>query len=233
MSAEPLPGGPSLAAESPYAQAVSLAGDLVRTLARADIRAKDLAHGLALRRFRAISSDIDLALDLAEAVGQLHIAAVRLPSVVDRPRVVAARTAYLVKGLAYASTAAAELALQLDRVDPRGGAQARRVAQACGEATTLLDRFTTALHSPVEAAAPHTARRRVSPAAHWLIGSAARVLPAADRARYAEEWRGELWDLAAEPRRRHLMHALRIAVHAWSTRRAVLSAGRDDGDGEW
>ncbi|MER6714942.1 hypothetical protein ABZ322_33055 [Streptomyces sp. NPDC006129] len=233
MNAEPLPGGPSLAGESPYSQAVRLAGDLVRTLAPADIRAKDLAHRLALRRSSAISSDIDLALDLAEAVGHLHVAAVRLPAVIGRPRAVAARTAYLVKGLAYAATAAGGLALQLDRVDPRGSAQARRVARACGEAMTLLDRFTTALHSPEEAAAPRTARRRVSPTAQWLIGSAARVLPAADRSRYVEEWGGELWDLAAEPRRRHLVHALRIAVHAWSTRRAVLSARRDDGGEEW
>jgi hypothetical protein len=44
------------------------------------------------------------------------------------------------------------------------------------------------------AAAP--GRRQVMPSAKRLLDAAARVLPAADRARYADEYRSELWGLA-------------------------------------
>lgn len=70
---------------------------------------------------------------------------------------------------------------------------------------------------------PAPAAVRLSASARWLIGLALRVIPAAERARYAEEWRGELWDLAAGParRRRQIAHALRTVACAWSQRRAV------------
>jgi hypothetical protein len=45
-----------------------------------------------------------------------------------------------------------------------------------------------------------------------VAGTAARLLPARDRARYAEEYRSELFELAAagEPRRRQALYALRL-----------------------
>ncbi|WP_445525820.1 hypothetical protein [Streptomyces cyslabdanicus] len=233
MSPAPVTGGSSLASEFNRSHASGLSRDLIRKLARIDIRAKRLAHGLALQRLGATSSDLDLALDLAEAVATLHIRAVRLPSAIGTPRSVEARTAYLAQGLEYAAETSSKLALQLDRVYPRGSAQAMRVAQACYEATTLLHKFTTALHRPEEDFVSRSSQRRVSLPAQWLIGFAVRILPASDRPRYTEEWRSELWDLAAEPRRRHLTHALRVTVRAWSTRRAILYAQRDDDGWEW
>jgi hypothetical protein len=52
--------------------------------------------------------------------------------------------------------------------------------------------------------------RRVAPAAASLLTTAARLLPAAHRSRYAEEYRSELWDLAqaGAGRIRQLRYAL-------------------------
>ncbi|WP_255946458.1 hypothetical protein [Streptomyces odontomachi] len=233
MSPAPFTGDQGLAGELPYGHARGLARDLVRKLGRTDARARRLAHGLAFQRHGATSSDVDLALDVADILANLHIRAARLPAALGTPRSVEARTTYLSQGLEWSSGSSHELARQLDRTDPRGSAHARRVAQGCDEATALLGRFTTALHRPDEAAAALSGRRRVSLPAQWLIDSAARVLPAPDRPRYAEEWRSELWDLAAEPRRRHLAHALRVTIRAWPTRRAILHDQRDHGGWEW
>ncbi|MFJ4246017.1 hypothetical protein ACIP17_36135 [Streptomyces iakyrus] len=73
---------------------------------------------------------------------------------------------------------------------------------------------------------PKTASRPVSLSALWLTDVAARILPAGDRCRYAEEWRGELWDLATAPRRHQIAHALRNVICAWPTRQAVLEGQR-------
>jgi hypothetical protein len=53
---------------------------------------------------------------------------------------------------------------------------------------------------------------RVAAPAGMMAAAAARVLPARDRARYAEEYRSELWELASsgDPFRRQLAYALRL-----------------------
>jgi WhiB family transcriptional regulator, redox-sensing transcriptional regulator len=53
-----------------------------------------------------------------------------------------------------------------------------------------------------------------------LAGMAAQVLPAEHRARYQEEFAGELYELAeaGAPRRRQLAHALRLVDRAWILR---------------
>jgi hypothetical protein len=233
MSSAPVTRDPSLAGEFNYRLANGLSRKLIRKLARTDIRARKLAHSLALQRLGATSSDVDLAFDLAEVVANLHIRAVRLPSAIGTPCSVETRTAYLAQGLEFTTESAYKLVLQLDRVSPHISAQARRIAQACNESATLLHKFTTALNSPEEDSFFLSGKRRVSLPAQWLIGSAVRMLPASDQPRYSEEWRSELWDLATEPRRRHLAHALRVTVRAWPTRRAILNAQHDDGGWEW
>ncbi|MEU9665674.1 hypothetical protein AB0J81_05970 [Streptomyces bobili] len=216
-----------------FHHAVDLSRELIQELARTDARARRLAHLLALKRFDAVSSDVDLALDVAELVAGLHVRAARLPSAVGTPRAVETHTAQLAQGLAYASESACDLARQLARVDPRGSTQAVRTARSCDEAAVLLHKFTASLQGCEAVSASLSRQQRVSPSARWLIGSAVRVLPVADRPRYAEEWQSELWDLAAEPRRRHLAHALRVTFRAWSTRRAILDMQQENGGLEW
>jgi hypothetical protein len=62
---------------------------------------------------------------------------------------------------------------------------------------------------------------RVVPSADCLLAAAARLLPAADRARYIEEYRSELWQIAHAGRsaRSQMLYALRqlassVRLHA-------------------
>jgi hypothetical protein len=66
----------------------------------------------------------------------------------------------------------------------------------------------------------------MAPAA-WVAGMAARLLPARHRARYAEEYRSELFELAAarEPRRCQVLFAVRLLRTA-PTLRLELRAPR-------
>ena len=63
------------------------------------------------------------------------------------------------------------------------------------------------------------------PSAGRLVAVAAWLLPAGERARYGEEWRSELHDLAAsgEGRRRQLGYAVRLLAGTLRLRRAVLA----------
>ena len=66
---------------------------------------------------------------------------------------------------------------------------------------------------------------RPAPSARRLVGVACWLLPARARARYGEEWRSELHDLAAEGagRCRQLGYAVRLLAGALRLRRAVLA----------
>jgi len=67
-----------------------------------------------------------------------------------------------------------------------------------------------------------------TPVAGRLAVAAAQLLPAADRARYAEEYQSELWDLAqaGAGRIRQLRHVLRQLASGILTRRALRSPRR-------
>jgi hypothetical protein len=128
------------------------------------------------------------------------------------------------------------LVLYADGGFPRPGAQAlaaeltadlgrfRDLAQEYVEARELahvrLRRFTV---DPVVVARP-------APATSWmaagLVAHAVRALPAASRARWREEFDGELRELAeaAVGRRAQVRHAARVAVRAWTLRRALRPA---------
>jgi hypothetical protein len=71
-------------------------------------------------------------------------------------------------------------------------------------------------------------RVRVVVCAGWLVGWALRVVPAGERSRYGEEWRGELWDLAEGSGRwrRQTVHAVRTLACAWSVRAGIREGRR-------
>ena len=71
-------------------------------------------------------------------------------------------------------------------------------------------------------------RPRVAPLAARLLGMAARLLPEADRARYAEEFRCEVWELAAAGAARwgQLARAARVLTRAWETWAALRATAR-------
>ena len=70
--------------------------------------------------------------------------------------------------------------------------------------------------------------RQVVRSAAGLLAATARLLPAADRARFAEEYQSELWDLAQDGagRIRQLQYALRQLCNARSTGSALRSPHR-------
>ncbi|MFJ3310782.1 hypothetical protein ACIPSA_49180 [Streptomyces sp. NPDC086549] len=74
---------------------------------------------------------------------------------------------------------------------------------------------------------------RVAWCAGWLVGLAVRVVPVEEQARYGEEWRGELWDLAGDAgRRRHqTVHAMRTLMGAWPVRRSIGEGRRSTAGG--
>lgn len=61
--------------------------------------------------------------------------------------------------------------------------------------------------------------------ARWTTGCAARILPAAHRARWQQEWESELAELAGQgaTRRQQLDYGLQVLFNAFSLRRAVGS----------
>jgi hypothetical protein len=70
--------------------------------------------------------------------------------------------------------------------------------------------------------------RWVAPSANRLLGAATRLLPAANQARYAEEYRSELWEIAyaGHPRRSQLRYASRQVVSSLHLRAELLSPHR-------
>ncbi|WP_046733585.1 hypothetical protein [Streptomyces humi] len=211
-------------------QAHELACDLVGEIGRIGMRAKSLARAIDLDRAGAVSSDTDLAFDVVDAVANARIRAAQLRSVVGEPRLAEARSALLLQGLQYTAESARELERQLSYTHPRRSLAAGSIAESCDRAGAVVHRLVVLRNQPAGSAAAVSGQKRVSPSAQWLVGSAARLLPATDRPRYGEEWRGELWDLAGEPRHRQLAHALRVLLQAWPTRRAILCTPGEDGD---
>ena len=68
----------------------------------------------------------------------------------------------------------------------------------------------------------------VAAPAERLIAGAARLLPAANQARYREEYHSELWEMAAAGADRHLQlaYAIRQVIRTIPLRVAVLAPRR-------
>jgi hypothetical protein len=189
--------------------------DLASQLAAAFDRTRALILDLAFSRNLA-RSDRDLARDLARAVQRARAKVSDLAGILDRAQELADDSDFarepkcLLEGLLDRVQA---LDLYLDRAFDLDG------AHELGSAIDLAE----LLASDLDAASTHALGRRnpgrgraggsgrVGRSARRLASAAARLLPAADRARYAEEYRSELWELAqaGESRRRQAAYGLR------------------------
>ena len=183
-----IPGGKI----SPFAR------DIDRAIAIAHVLADYLGDARELNIDRAIA----IALDLARAVGTAH----------DRARDPALKGA-LFRVLRVALVAGDAIAA------------ARGLDPAWANDPALNRDFDLALARTLEVAGALTSidgRRegggasRVAPMAGRLLGAAARLLPARERARYAEELQSELWQIArvGGGRRRQLAYAARQVMAA-------------------
>jgi hypothetical protein len=90
------------------------------------------------------------------------------------------------------------------------------------EAELALERVHSTVHAELLGARPTSETRWASPAgsgraARQLVALAVLVLPAHERARYAEEFRAELCEL----RLARMRYALRLVAHSWSLRRIL------------
>jgi hypothetical protein len=124
-----------------------------------------------------------------------------------------------------ALVAARALADDLDRADDLGGADARALV-AARQVVAALD-LNRARDLPASAPGHRFGNRR-SPAARRLLAAAARMLPAGDRARYAEEFGSELAEiaLAGGGRRVQLAYAARQVMSVVRLRAALASPRR-------
>jgi hypothetical protein len=76
------------------------------------------------------------------------------------------------------------------------GGLARRLDEAVAVARDLARRLDRDLSRAGVGERERGRPRRIAPSVARLLAGAARLLPAADRARYAEEYQSELWDIA-------------------------------------
>lgn len=215
------------------ARAIASASVSARTLARA----RDFNR--ALDGARASASDfhraLDCARDLVSALDRTHVTIDH--AILHRDRALAA--------LDRARETFVTLARALDSAD--AGDFDRDVARSLVRARSLARDLTRALARDLDAAshivsehAGHSAARRragrggarVAPMAVRLLKVVGRLLPPADRLRYAGEFRSELWDLAHAGAGRWTQMAyagrqagsvlrLRTALRAPARRRAV------------
>jgi hypothetical protein len=74
---------------------------------------------------------------------------------------------------------------------------------------------------------------RPAPAADWLTEAAVRLLPAGERARYLEEFTGELWDMAdaGASRWRRTFYGCRLLLGIWSLRAELAAPPRREAAG--
>jgi hypothetical protein len=190
------------------------ASDIQSDLARAVAQACRLARGLAL----AVDANPGYALSIAGEIADAVSRATELDLLLDTG--LGSLSADLANACFHAEGLARVLARSQDRVRVRHRVlvrlRIRDLESNLGRAGNIVG----------VATAP--ARRRVMPSAGRLLAAAVWVLPAADRARYADEYRSELWELAqaGAGRIRQLGYALRQLRSAASTGFALRSPRR-------
>jgi hypothetical protein len=214
--------------------ALELTRDLARVLDRAlDLaRAGDLTRDLGLGLSRALALDRDLNLDIATACGllaDLDHALSRDPALASASGLDRALSRdldlalALADGLDLATTRAPTFDRDLVSARTRARSLARelellrdQVAQGDGTHWTAPPRRRPG--KPIQVRPVAVSARRLAVAAAWL-------LPAGDRARYGEEYRSELWDLAHAGAGcgQQLRYAFRQFVRAVPVRQAVLA----------
>jgi hypothetical protein len=94
--------------------------------------------------------------------------------------------------------------------------QIRHASRSANQIVRLLRATAPGAHASSEPASPAEPARL----AVQLAQFAARVLPVADQARYSDEYRSELYELAAArvSRLRQMLHAVRLIDRAWVLR---------------
>jgi hypothetical protein len=97
---------------------------------------------------------------------------------------------------------------------------ARAVADAGDKANKLREKLCPLELVTPDSSAPARCQITVVPVAGRIAHVAARILPPADRARYCDEYRSELYELAAAGAWRwgQLMYAVRLLDRAWVLR---------------
>jgi hypothetical protein len=165
---------------------VSAAKRRGRKLVRKLDRASELAHRLDLALAREGHPYRTRARDLARACDRALDRALDGARVFD---VELATNCYRVDAFARNLELGGVFGLDLKR--------GRELVKALGQARELAAGLMAEGAWPSGKSGIRVGSRRVTPSARRLVAVAARLLPAADRARYGEEYRSELWDLAA------------------------------------
>lgn len=192
----------------------------------------------AHRRSRAVISDIERIVEIlgdldraVETFSYLHGVDDFLRDLA-RARIAArhiARTSIHARAWSNAVDLACALSDASARASALSGASdlALILARACAGANGLVDDLGGNLTRVADA---RKQRRTSLPArsAAGLVSAAARLLPAADRARYGDEYQSELWDLAqfGASRLQQLKYALRQLLRAFSMGRTLRSPRR-------
>jgi hypothetical protein len=174
-------------------------------------RAHDLATYLRLTdtpQFefaRALQKAADLAAGLKEVLGKPYATG---------------HTAILVRALDIALNRAQGIHADLKYGIDSAGVPDRALSVAADLSQAREFALTSA---SVPAKEERGAGRRVAPSAARLLAAATGLLAAADRARYSEEYRAELWEIAAAGggRRQQLLYAIRQVRSAWRLRTAL------------
>jgi hypothetical protein len=185
------------------ARAVDRDVDRARASARAVDRA--LHHAAGLARDRALAGGGDRDGDTAIAIGLARDLAFDLDRDLTRAR-----------DRARDSATSIQLACNLAYDIARGGAFSRALSDALSDAFALAREVNSAYLASEAKSAVRGSRRvkGVARSADRLLAAATMVLPPVHRARYAGEFRSELWELAnaGAGRPRQLAYACRQIV---------------------
>jgi hypothetical protein len=222
--------------------ALDLTRDLARVLDRALdlVRAGNLTRDLGLGLARALELDRDLNLGIASARGLVADLARALSRDLELASACGLDRALghdldlaLGRDLELALTLASDLDIASNRAPTfdRDLASARTGARSLAyELQLLRDRVAELDRTPWTVPPGHDSGKRVQArpvalSARRLAVAAAWLLPAGDRARYGDEYRSELWDLAhaGAGRRQQVGYAFRQFVRAVPMRQAVLA----------
>jgi hypothetical protein len=218
---------------------VGRASDHARTLAWDLVRAGDVASGLT----RSLAYDLVSASVLARALvrepnrGDLAIELARDIVRASDLAFVRARDPVRASDRARAHDLARELGRASNLASKLVGADDVGLARMDDLASDLIrasDHAGGREHSQdpvvsVSSDGKHEEDRMVR-SADRLVAVAARMLPASDRARYEEEYRSELWEIAhagqSIPRIRQLLYAVRQAASSYRLRSELLAPRR-------
>jgi hypothetical protein len=185
--------------------------NLARELTRAGVQARGLSRALSRGSRRPRTRDAASARALRRAISRAHRRGSRVRALSRDP---AGRA--LISYMESAGVLAGALDSHLTRARVFG----RSANDADVRARERARRQSTVRAKPD--------RGPVTVLAGKLIRTATSFLPAADQARYAEEYRAELWDLAhaGAPRRRQIVYACRQLGSSLALRRALRTSRR-------